>query len=44
MDVANIEAMEGDRVWMGATAAAAFLGADLAVLLRFGKLDDDRNT
>ncbi len=41
VDVADIEAVEGDRVGMG---AGTFRVADLSILLGFGKLDNNRNT
>ena len=41
MDVADIEAVEGDRVGMG---ARTFRVADLSVLFGFGKLDNNRYT
>lgn len=41
VDIADVEAVEGDRVGV---AAGTLRGAHLAVLLGLGELDDDRDT
>lgn len=41
VDVADIQTVEWDRVRV---STSRFRGADLAILLSFGKLDDDGNT
>lgn len=41
VDIANVQAVEGDRVGVASSAASL---ADLTVLLSLGELDDNRNT
>lgn len=41
VDVANIQAVEGDRVGVASSAARL---ADLTILLSLGELDDDGDT